>query len=265
MISNNPNNKSFPSIKQTTEIIIIYIIIYLLFNLVVSFLKLTQSLHIPLVFTISIVIVIIYSYKRTHESLNDLIKLRGFNMVIIFPLIITLIGLSPIISEMGNLTRMLIPMPKSIQDTLFKSIRPDRYFWIPYLRVIIIGPITEEILFRGIILKSHLKRYSSLKAIIVSSIFFGIYHLSIWQFIGAIIIGCFFGWLYYKTRSLLPCIFAHVFTNSISIIAIEILKHQQPNNMYFLSKFHPSLIDVIGLLFIGIGIWWLVKIFRKID
>jgi hypothetical protein len=85
------------------------------------------------------------------------------------------------------------------------------------LSVLMLAPIFEEIIFRGYILKGFLSTYPSRKAIIASAIIFGIVHFYPYQIIGAIPIGLFFGWIYYKTRSLGITIILHSFTNLIAL------------------------------------------------
>ena len=56
------------------------------------------------------------------------------------------------------------------------------------LYVVILGPILEEIIFRGAILRS-LERFGQNFAIVVSSLMFGLYHLALFQGIFAFFIG----------------------------------------------------------------------------
>jgi len=82
----------------------------------------------------------------------------------------------------------------------------------------------EEFVFRGVILTMFLNKYSSNKAIVFSAIPFGIMHLLnlagdrelIWvlsQVIWSTIIGLFYGYLFVKTRSLLPVVLVHYLGN----------------------------------------------------
>jgi membrane protease YdiL (CAAX protease family) len=82
----------------------------------------------------------------------------------------------------------------------------------------------EEFLFRGVILTMFLNKYSSIKAIVFSAIPFGIMHLLnlagdrelIWvlsQVIWSTIIGLFYGYLFVKTKSLLPLVLVHYLGN----------------------------------------------------
>jgi membrane protease YdiL (CAAX protease family) len=74
----------------------------------------------------------------------------------------------------------------------------------------LMAPVLEEMLFRGIILRSFLRRYPPGVAIVHSAAVFGLAHLNVYQFFGAMLIGGVTGWLYERTRSLWPGIVLHV-------------------------------------------------------
>lgn len=84
--------------------------------------------------------------------------------------------------------------------------------------VCIIAPVCEEIIFRGIILEGLLQRYHAPSAIVISSLLFGSIHLNLWQFVAASAGGMLSGWVYYKTRSVLPCIWLHAINNLMSVL-----------------------------------------------
>ncbi|MCR4764664.1 MAG: CPBP family intramembrane metalloprotease [Bacteroidaceae bacterium] len=106
--------------------------------------------------------------------------------------------------------------------------------WLGVLAIAIVGPVLEEMLFRGAITTELLKGYSPKKAIIYSALIFGIFHINPAQVLNAFLIGLLLGWLFYKTRSLVPCIVIHILNNSLSV---------------FFTKIYPdaeTLIDVMG-------------------
>lgn len=84
----------------------------------------------------------------------------------------------------------------------------------------LLAPVLEEMLFRGIILRSFLVQYERWGAIAGSALIFGVAHLNIYQFIGAFIVGLVLGWLFERSRSLFPCILLHATYNS-AILALE--------------------------------------------
>lgn len=89
--------------------------------------------------------------------------------------------------------------------------------WVGIFGICIFGPIVEELLFRGTVTKLLLSRYKPWVAIVLSGFLFGIYHMNPVQIVAASFSGFFLGWLYYRTRSLVPCIVVHILNNSLSV------------------------------------------------
>ena len=83
------------------------------------------------------------------------------------------------------------------------------------LSVLIISPITEEVLFRYLIFKNLYKIYGLTPALLVSSLSFGLIHLhfGLGQSLAAITLGLFLAYLYQKTDSLLFIITIHLTAN----------------------------------------------------
>ena len=123
-------------------------------------------------------------------------------------------------------------LPDWLENT-FSNIETN---WAGILAITIVGPILEEMLFRGAITTTLLKAYSPKKAIIYSALIFGIFHLNPAQVLVASLLGLLLGWLFYKTHSLIPCIIVHILNNSLSV---------------YLSQAYPkaeSFQDIIGMV-----------------
>lgn len=91
--------------------------------------------------------------------------------------------------------------------------------WIGILFITIVGPIVEELLFRGAITKELLRQYSPVKAIVISALIFGIIHGNPIQTVNAFLMGLMFAWLYYKTGSIMPGIVLHILNNGFTVYA----------------------------------------------
>ena len=63
------------------------------------------------------------------------------------------------------------------------------------------------------------KRCESVKAILISSLFFGIIHLNVHQAVNGFFIGIVMGFIYIKTDSLILTIFLHFINNLYCLIA----------------------------------------------
>lgn len=89
------------------------------------------------------------------------------------------------------------------------------------ITAVIMAPIFEEIIFRGIIQKGLINNgVEPWKAIFVASVIFGLVHGNPWQFVGAVLLGCVLGLVYYKTKSLLLPMLLHAFNNFCSSVLI---------------------------------------------
>lgn len=88
---------------------------------------------------------------------------------------------------------------------------------IYFLATIVIAPIIEEFIFRGLILKL-LKPYGLWFSVIITSMMFAIMHGNIPQGIGAFFIGMILAIVTIKTGSVVPAIFLHAMNNLIPFI-----------------------------------------------
>ena len=81
---------------------------------------------------------------------------------------------------------------------------------------IVIAPIMEEILFRGILQDALMRKYGVFVGILIASAVFGIVHIIPQQVVNAFMIGIVLGYIYYRTGALLPVILIHCINNAIS-------------------------------------------------
>lgn len=95
------------------------------------------------------------------------------------------------------------------------------------IMTVIMAPIFEEIIFRGIIQKGLMnKGVNPKRAIFYASVIFGLVHGNPWQFVGAVLLGCVLGLVYYKTKSLLLAMLLHAFNNLCSALLITYTKSE---------------------------------------
>ncbi|RDY30731.1 CPBP family intramembrane metalloprotease [Lachnotalea glycerini] len=89
------------------------------------------------------------------------------------------------------------------------------------LAAVILAPIIEELLFRGMVFKRLYVYVGKMPAMLLSSLFFGIYHGNVLQGIYAFSVGLLFVFIYDKYKTLLAPILAHMFANLVSILSVE--------------------------------------------
>jgi len=89
---------------------------------------------------------------------------------------------------------------------------------ITFIPTVILAPIMEELMFRGIILNKLLSTTSKWPAILISSFLFGFIHLNLIQGLNAFVLGIILSLIFIKCRSIIPCILGHSLNNLLSII-----------------------------------------------
>jgi membrane protease YdiL (CAAX protease family) len=95
-----------------------------------------------------------------------------------------------------------------------------------YLDACLLAPIAEEIAFRGVFLGGLLRmQCNPWLAILISTIIFSIMHMSPMMFLNVTIAGFIFGWLFWRTKSLVPGIIAHITCNTIVSLCGPVIEY----------------------------------------
>lgn len=125
-----------------------------------------------------------------------------------------------------------------------------------YLILGILAPITEEIVFRGALLRVLLETFGHQKrwiAIVISALIFAVIHGNVAQGTHAFIGGIALGWLYMRTRSVLPGIVLHWVNNSIAYITFNLLPDMSDGKL--IDFFHGDERMMYGGLFFSLCIF----------
>ena len=85
--------------------------------------------------------------------------------------------------------------------------------------MVVVAPITEEILFRGILLHRWTAKWGITGALLLTSLVFGILHANL---VGLSVFGLMMALLYLKTRTLIVPIICHALNNLVAI-GLELL------------------------------------------
>lgn len=116
----------------------------------------------------------------------------------------------------------------------------------------IVAPITEELLYRGFVMK-NLSRVSQRFGIIASAILFGLAHENIAQFLLAVPVGIFMGRIVIKHNSLIPSILVHMTVNTLAFFMNWIFTVMPDNNIgtatMVITEIIYYIIAVVGMVF----------------
>ncbi len=121
-------------------------------------------------------------------------------------------------SILGLFSESLKALAEFSQELLSQNI------FLALLATGIIVPISEEVLFRGVIYETLHKNFSAKSAIIIQAIFFGIFHLNLIQGIYAAFFGIILGYAYYRVKSIWAPIIMHMINNIVATIIAVVVK-----------------------------------------
>ncbi|MEI1276712.1 type II CAAX endopeptidase family protein [Leptospira venezuelensis] len=204
--------------------------------------------------------------KISKKEYSEVLRLNPLRPLETISFAITAIGFSFLLSEVDNLFSMLVPKPDFIIN-LFQGLFDGENIFLSAILLSVVAPLTEELMFRGVILDRFLKHYSVISSFLLSSLLFGLIHLNPWQFIGSSILGIYMAWVVYKTDSIWNSIIIHAVFNGIPLIVLNGLKLEIPGFSAPIAGkiqvLQPLWLDLLGLLITCFGLSFTFFLFRR--
>jgi len=257
------NKKVYPGIKNAVFLCLILLGLQIAAGIaqwIIGFILGTESIFNQIgtafITLLPSVIVIYIGYKKSHKKFDELFVFNNVSSNFWIAATVFMFGYIILSSEINNVLEYFLPMPGFLQE-VFETMLDNKYIIIPLLFVGVGPAFVEEMLFRGIILNGFKENYSHKKAMIVSSLLFGIVHLNPWQFVSAFIMGMVSAWVCLKIKSLTLSIYMHLFNNIAAVLIMktkDIISIKGFNTEPSVHTFQPLWFDALGILLVSIGI-----------
>jgi len=135
----------------------------------------------------------------------------------------------PIVMVSGLLNELLVEklgLPSGANPAIGLTLllNPGWTLLVLLLQVALIGPVAEELLFRGVIFKALRNRLSFAWAAGLSSLLFASLHGSFNDLAPIFVVGMFLAWIYQKTQNIGAPILAHCLFNCVNVLALLAVK-----------------------------------------
>ncbi|MBO7102098.1 MAG: CPBP family intramembrane metalloprotease [Bacteroidaceae bacterium] len=216
-----------------------------------------QSLWMSITLLVSSIITAIVLLVIPHYDLRHSFKSVGCKYeVAVVGFIASLVGLFSfdILSERLNLENLMEELFMGMSKNVFGM-----------LAIGLFGPICEEIVFRGGIMRPLLKKgLNPWIAILVSSIVFGLAHGNPAQIPFAALVGVIFGVVYYRTGSLVLTTLCHILNNSFSVLLMNIYG-DKANDMTFDSMLGHNVATILMVACCAICVGLLYWFWKKTE
>ncbi|MCW0483551.1 CPBP family intramembrane glutamic endopeptidase [Gaoshiqia sediminis] len=261
-------SRSYPTILGAAHLVILYIFIQTVvdFPLAVwDYYHGTEFLYHPVKKIVlgigSVVFILAFGYRKAQTSLKELFPAKRFNVLIFIPMTLFLMAAHIFLAEVNRAVDQLIPAPPWFWELFDRIFENDYGFYGAFLKVVVIAPVIEELIFRGIIMHGFMRNYPKIIAIIVSALFFALFHLNPWQFPATFLLGLLLGWIMVVTRNIFACIAGHAINNLLVLLSIEYWEEITGFSFFLLEKNAQLQISylVAGLSVVLIALIALIK------
>lgn len=196
----------------------------------------------------SVVFIFYFAWKKAGVPLKELFPYQKFNAIILIPILTFLWGAQNLIGEVNILLDKAIPPPSWFWEMFNKIFESDFGIYGAILKVVIMAPVIEELIFRGIIMHGLMRNYSKFTAVFVSALMFALFHLNPWQFPATFLLGILLGFLMVRTRNIYLCIIGHAINNGLVLYSIENWEWIKDTSFFQLGKTNQLLISALIVL-----------------
>lgn len=253
--------KYYPTILQAIHLLILYIFIQSIVDFplaLIDYYNDSEYLYNPVKKVVlgvgSTLFILIYGFRKSKAPLFSVFPVKFFNPLIILPIITFFWGAHNLLEISANFLDKYLPPPAWFWE-LFNRIFEGDYGWVgAFLKVAVVAPVVEELIFRGLILQGFRRNYNAFVAVFMSALLFALYHLNPWQFPATFVLGLLLGWIVVRTNSIILSIIGHSINNFLVLLNITFFEQIHSNAIYLIEKkqlyYISTLVVIVSLILI---------------
>lgn len=198
------------------EVNIFYLIIAILL-LTIGGIAQTYDLFSGLLITeyILILLPVIGYLKFKGYNIKQILRLNKVKFKDAFLIILITILMYPVATFINSIILIIISLFGELKPTPIPTPSSSSFYLLGLFVIGVTPGICEEVMFRGLIMQGYSKKGYK-KAIFISALLFGIFHFNIQNLLGPIFLGVVFGFIVYKTNSLIAAMIAHATNNAFA-------------------------------------------------
>lgn len=245
MLQNNPEpEENFPSLRISIALIWLG---YLSSAMIISLLtKEIASIHLMIGEILFVAPLFIYLIRKKYD-LKQVFRLKMVSPRILLASLVMALVVPVLLDEVDRIMGSFVKMPDEYVEMITKIFVAKNFMdWVYLITgTVILASFLEEMIFRGMLQKSFEKKVDPGTAIFLSALLFAIVHLSIWL-LQVMLVGCLFGYLAWRSKSILPGIILHAVNNFYSLIFTNFDYDISWYNWY--SHVHPTVIAIAACI-----------------
>ncbi|MDX1624725.1 MAG: CPBP family intramembrane glutamic endopeptidase [Gemmatimonadota bacterium] len=256
----------YPDLPRTVGLLLATLVLaaILAVGTMVAFPNWPEMLRMALPTELALVAAIGWAVARTRLGWRRALLLGRLEPATLLPLGLVLIGAITVFGELYVVMQKLVPVPAAFEETLRELLRISGPvdFAVTVGVAVVVAPILEEALFRGVVLQGLARSRGPRAAVGWSAIFFSLFHLyNPWQILPTFFLGLVLAWVVMTTRTLLSGILVHGAFNAISLGIYAGSVGDAPGGIspqWFVAGLVAAL--VLGSLSLLVGMAWLERV-----
>lgn len=125
--------------------------------------------------------------------------------------------------ELDRILQLFFPMPQEWLESLTDLVQFSNALdgTVIVLAAVIVAPLAEEMLFRGLVQHTLEKYREPAIAIVLTSVLFALVHFNPWTAIQITMLGLVLGYMTWKSGSILPAVILHGLNNLFSLVLMN--------------------------------------------
>lgn len=264
--------KYYPTILKGIHLVILYIFIQTVVDFplaLIDYYKDTEYLYNPVKKVLlgvgSVVFILLYGIRKSKEPVFQIFPFKMFNPLVLIPVVTFIWASHNFLDEVNIWVAKVIPPPPWFWELFNRIFEGDYGMMGVFMKVSVVAPIVEELIFRGLIFNGFRKNYNGFVAVFMSALLFSLFHLNPWQMPATFVLGLLLGWLMLRTNSILVAILGHSINNTLVLLEVAYNEQIHEYSIFLLEK--PKLLQlsalvmVISLILIYFAsiVWWRKK------
>lgn len=190
---------------------------------------------ISLIYAVASLFVFVFWYrKKIAEEQEQVPFPHAFNKQIVIGTLLLAAGLQYVTTYLMNFVGALRPDWMSAYESLMQTAGITSPSMLMVVYACIIGPISEEFIFRGVTFGYAKKALPAAAAVCIQAVLFGIFHLNMIQGIYATFIGLFLGYICEAGGTIAHSVLLHIFFNLCGIFVNPYMYYQNGHPFFFL-------------------------------
>jgi uncharacterized protein len=266
----------YPTILQAIHLLFLYLFIQTLVDFplaLIDYYQDTDYLYNPvkkiLLNVGSTLFILIYGVRRSKAPLSEIFPVKLFNPLIILLFILFFWGAHNLLEEVNVRIERILPAPPWFWELFSKIFDSDFGWWGAFFKVVVIAPVIEELIFRGIILNGFRKNYKAATAVFISALLFSLFHLNPWQMPATFVLGLLLGWIVIRTRSILLAIIGHAINNLMVLLTVTYWHEINTHGLFLMESMEKYIISgmviLLSVILMYLASMWPKKKKRKAE